>query len=280
MAGGRRAGRRVLDAGCGEGILVQEFAGRIAIEGIDANIRRSGCSLDPSRRFPTQTARSIGRVPRRARAPGVSEQPRAGRTFRVLRPGGELLVSCPTAHLQSRVHFVLKGRLIRTASEYNIRAIAPRASTSRSAGRLGSSSQTSGHLSHGPVLTRWIRRHLADCSRSTGSVESLPVPAVLPEYSDVPENWRCGRDFASFRRTSRSTATGDVAIQVGTSPARFYVEYLSRTDYGILALLPVSRRGQALCFGGGGRSVHAVLGEWAPTARSGCPARCSFSSSR
>ena len=28
---------RVLDAGCGEGMLVEEFAGRLAIEGIDAN---------------------------------------------------------------------------------------------------------------------------------------------------------------------------------------------------------------------------------------------------
>jgi hypothetical protein len=28
---------RVLDAGCGEGVLVDEFQGRIAIEGLDAN---------------------------------------------------------------------------------------------------------------------------------------------------------------------------------------------------------------------------------------------------
>ena len=28
---------RVLDAGCGEGVLVDEYAGRLAIEGIDAN---------------------------------------------------------------------------------------------------------------------------------------------------------------------------------------------------------------------------------------------------
>src|SRR5690606_11363336 len=30
-------GARVLDAGCGEGVLVEEFAGRLAIEGIDPN---------------------------------------------------------------------------------------------------------------------------------------------------------------------------------------------------------------------------------------------------
>ena len=37
---------------------------------------------------------------------------------RVLAPGGEAFVSVPNlAHLQSRLHFLLKGRLIRTASE-------------------------------------------------------------------------------------------------------------------------------------------------------------------
>src|SRR5919106_3604326 len=30
-------GTRVLDAGCGEGVLVEEFASRLAIEGIDPN---------------------------------------------------------------------------------------------------------------------------------------------------------------------------------------------------------------------------------------------------
>ena len=35
----------------------------------------------------------------------------------MIRPGGELLITVPNlAHLQSRVHFLLLGRLIRTAS--------------------------------------------------------------------------------------------------------------------------------------------------------------------
>ena len=37
ISSGCRLRRRVLDAGCGEGVLVEEFAGRLAIEGIDAN---------------------------------------------------------------------------------------------------------------------------------------------------------------------------------------------------------------------------------------------------
>ena len=37
LAGHASASTRVLDAGCGEGILVEEFAARLAIEGVDPN---------------------------------------------------------------------------------------------------------------------------------------------------------------------------------------------------------------------------------------------------
>ncbi|HEY3886751.1 MAG TPA: hypothetical protein VGL62_16170, partial [Vicinamibacterales bacterium] len=32
-----RAGTRVLDAGCGEGVLIDEYAGRLDMTGVDAN---------------------------------------------------------------------------------------------------------------------------------------------------------------------------------------------------------------------------------------------------
>ncbi|MBA2258691.1 MAG: hypothetical protein H0W18_07335, partial [Acidobacteria bacterium] len=47
-------------------------------------------------------------------------------------PGGELLVSVPNlAHLQSRIQFLLRGRLIRTASELKHPGDRPHAITSR-----------------------------------------------------------------------------------------------------------------------------------------------------
>ena len=110
----------MLDAGCGEGVLVSEYADRLAIEGVDAHYSSERVH-----------AGSVTALPY---GPGVfdralcldvlehltfEEQPVAlAELHRVLRPGGELLVSVPNlAHLQSRVHFLLQGRLIRTASE-------------------------------------------------------------------------------------------------------------------------------------------------------------------
>ena len=112
---------RVLDAGCGEGVLVEEYATRLDITGVDAHYSSSRVSHGLLTELPFPDASFD-----RALCLDVlehlayEEQPRAlAELFRVLRPGGELLVSVPNlAHLQSRIQFLLRGRLIRTASEY------------------------------------------------------------------------------------------------------------------------------------------------------------------
>ena len=112
---------RVLDAGCGEGVLVEEYAGRLDITGVDANYSSARVTHGSVTALPFPDASFD-----RALCLDVlehlayEEQPRAlAELFRVLRPGGELLVSVPNlAHLQSRIQFLLRGRLIRTASEY------------------------------------------------------------------------------------------------------------------------------------------------------------------
>ena len=101
-------------------MLVEEFAGRLAIEGVDANYtsthvqRGSLLALPfPDGRFPRALCLDV------LEHLAYEDQPKAlAELHRVLAPGGELLVSVPNlAHLQSRVHFLLTGRLIRTANE-------------------------------------------------------------------------------------------------------------------------------------------------------------------
>ena len=110
---------RVLDAGCGEGVLVDEFHGRLAIEGIDPNysserVRRGSLTELPYADASFDHALCLDVLEHLS----FEHQERAlSELFRVVKPGGSLLVTVPNlAHLQSRVHFALVGRLIRTAS--------------------------------------------------------------------------------------------------------------------------------------------------------------------
>jgi SAM-dependent methyltransferase len=110
---------RVLDAGCGEGVLVQEYAGRLHIEGVDANYRSEAVREGSVTALPYADG-SFDEVLCLDVLEHLTfpEQPAAlGELFRVLKPGGGALLSVPNlAHLQSRVHFLLQGRLIRTAA--------------------------------------------------------------------------------------------------------------------------------------------------------------------
>src|SRR5215208_7070760 len=160
---GTPPGSRVLDAGCGEGVLVDEFAGRLAIEGVDPNyaserVRTGSLTALPYPDATFDRALCLDVLEHLT----FDEQPRAlSELFRVLKPGGELLVSAPNlAHLQSRVHFILKGRLIRTASELKHPGDRPAAEyidLSRRAGFVLVARR--GIFPTVPVVTRLIRRH-------------------------------------------------------------------------------------------------------------------------
>ena len=53
------AGTRVLDAGCGEGVLVDEDAGRLDIRGVDANYTSARVSNGSITALPFDAQRSI-----------------------------------------------------------------------------------------------------------------------------------------------------------------------------------------------------------------------------
>jgi len=154
---------RVLDAGCGEGVLVDEYASRLAIVGVDANYSSERVRLGSITSLPFEDGAFD-----RALCLDVLEhlsyedQPRAlAELHRVLANGGELLISVPNlAHLQSRLQFLLRGRLIRTASEYKHPGDRPVGEYLDLARRAGFSLiGRRGIFPTLPVLTRLIRRH-------------------------------------------------------------------------------------------------------------------------
>jgi SAM-dependent methyltransferase len=154
---------RVLDAGCGEGVLVDEFAPALAIEGVDPNYSSDRVRTGSLLNLPYADATFD-----RALCLDVLEhlpfeqQPLAlAELFRVLRPSGELLVSVPNlAHLQSRIHFLLQGRLIRTASEYKHPGDRPAGEYIRLCRSAGFTLVARrGIFPTVPILTRLIRRH-------------------------------------------------------------------------------------------------------------------------
>jgi SAM-dependent methyltransferase len=172
---------RVLDAGCGEGVIVDEYAGRLDIRGIDANYSS-----------PRVTTGSLTQLPfpdgvfDRVLCLDVlehlayEEQPRAlAEMHRVLDANGELFVSVPNlAHLQSRIHFLLVGRLIRTASEYKHPGDRPVAEYEQLAARAGFRLvKRQGIFPTIPLVTHAIRRQprrLAPLHRLLTRI--LPVP--------------------------------------------------------------------------------------------------------
>jgi len=153
---------RVLDAGCGEGVLVDEFKSQLSIVGVDPNYSSESVTKGSLAALPYEAVSFD-----RALCLDVlehltfSEQvPALAELFRVVRPGGELLVSVPNlAHLQSRVHFMLRGRLIHTANTAKHPGDRPAGEFIELAERAGFRlTKREGIFPTVPVLTRWIRK--------------------------------------------------------------------------------------------------------------------------
>lgn len=187
---------KVLDAGCGEGVLVDEFHDRLAIEGVDPNyaselVRRGSITDLPYAESSFDRALCLDVLEHLT----FPDQPRAlAELFRVVRPGGELLVTVPNlAHLQSRVHFLLGGRLIRTANPAKHPGDRPIGEYLDLAHRAGFQLiDRRGIFPTIPVLTRWIRRAPA---------RLLPLHRWLTRLVPVP-GW-CFLNVLRFRRPDR-----------------------------------------------------------------------------
>lgn len=193
---GLPSGARVLDAGCGEGVLVEEFRDRLAIEGVDPNyasesVRRASLTALPYADASFDRALCLDVLEHL----DFADQPRGlAELYRVIAPGGELLVTVPNlAHLQSRVHFLLTGRLIRTASAAKHPGDRPVREYLDLAARAGFELvERRGIFPTVPVLTRWIRRSPARLA---------PLHRWLTRLLPVP-GW-CFLNALRFRRPAR-----------------------------------------------------------------------------
>jgi SAM-dependent methyltransferase len=189
------ASTRVLDAGCGEGVLVDEFHDRLVIEGVDPNYASAHVKRGSLLALPYADASfDRGLCLDVLEHLTLAEQPRAlAELFRVIAPGGELLVTVPNlAHLQSRVHFLFRGELIRTANVAKHPGDRPVAEYLDLAARAGFHLiERRGIFPTIPILTRAIRR----------SPERLrPLHRALTRLLPIP-GW-CFLNVLRFSRTA------------------------------------------------------------------------------
>lgn len=114
---------KILDAGCGEGVLVEEFRQRgWQIEGLDLNYESEFVQLGDVRAMPySDSSFDVVLFLDTLEHLSFEDQPKALQEIhRVLRPGGFLVVSVPNlAHLNSRFTLLFRGALDRTDTETN-----------------------------------------------------------------------------------------------------------------------------------------------------------------
>lgn len=172
---------RVLDAGCGEGLIVQEYAARLRIEGVDANyrsdlVREGSVTALP---YPDGAFDEVLCLDVLEHLTFPEQRAAVAELHRVLKPDGGALISVPNlAHLQSRVHFLLQGRLIRTAAlskHPGDRPVAEYLQLVQSCGFVVVSRR--GIFPTVPVVTALVRRHPVKLQwLHSALTRLLPVP--------------------------------------------------------------------------------------------------------
>jgi SAM-dependent methyltransferase len=111
---------KILDAGCGEGVLVEKYAQQgWDIIGVDKNysseyVKEGSITELP---FPDNSFDTIMALDVLEHLPYSTQGYALAEIHRVLKPGGLVIFSCPNlAHFTSRLKLMFRGRLLRTAT--------------------------------------------------------------------------------------------------------------------------------------------------------------------
>ena len=112
--------KNIIDLGCGEGVLVEEFQARgYQIKGIDANYESAHVRIGDitNTKLPDKSCDLVLCLDVLEHLE-FQDQPKALKEiFRILKNDGLLFISIANlAHLLSRISFLLTGRLIRTST--------------------------------------------------------------------------------------------------------------------------------------------------------------------
>ncbi len=206
---------RILDAACGEGVLVEEF-GRNGwdIEGLDLNYESASVRRGDVRELPyPSNSFDLVLLLDALEHLAYEDQPRClAEIHRVIRPMGFLLISVPNlAHLNSRIRFLLRGELDRTDIETNHvgeRPIAEYVRLLKAAGFVITDSRGAtltlpwvyrGMICGRPARYRWLHDAMEPLARS---VPSLTMLAMF-----VCQKTAAPRDSPGVGRSTRQKLT-------------------------------------------------------------------------
>lgn len=171
----------ILDAGCGEGVLVEKYAQQgWNIIGVDKNyasevVKEGSITKLPFENNTFDTVMALDVLEHLY----YNEQSIAIRELRrVLKPGGTAIFSCPNlAHFTGRLKLMFRGKLLRTATIGHHPGDRPMLEYQELFEDAGFEIlETQGIFPTIPPLYRWVMHHPGQCAGLLRFLRKLPIP--------------------------------------------------------------------------------------------------------